>query len=210
MRRREFIAFPAMWIGLRGTAKARNSTGRLRRIGFLSGIRPLNESLASFEQGLREAGWQPGQNIVIEYRFGAGQFDRLSGLAAELAAIGVELIVAVSAPETMAAKEGTKGAIPIVFAESEMSAHLIPQPSGLGPVRRIRGTATWISEPPTSRPDSLREQLAASVTHAQAQSAAIERRQKTIRRTDEYASPQRYFPRSVSCQSRQSNAGDGT
>src|SRR5215467_2272425 len=49
----------------------------------------------------------------------------------------------------------------------------------------------------------------ASVTHAQAQSAVIEPA-KTIRRTDEYASPQRYFPRSVSCQSRQSNAGDGT
>lgn len=97
MKRRDFIAFLATWIGLLGTADARNSTGRLRRIGMLSAVPLPNDAVASFEQGLREAGWQPAQDIVIEYRFVPAQFDRLPGLAAELAASGVELIVTVSA-----------------------------------------------------------------------------------------------------------------
>jgi putative ABC transport system substrate-binding protein len=152
MRRREFIAFLAMWIGFLGTAKARNSTGRLRRIGFLSGIRPLNESVASFEQGLREAGWQPGQNIVIEYRFGAGRFDRLPGLATELAASGVELIVAVSAPETRAAKEGTKGTIPIVFA-------IHGDPIGTGDIQSLANPGGMLTGLCQMHPELSRKQL---------------------------------------------------
>lgn len=117
MRRREFIAILAGSICWPHTgAVARNLSGRLRRIGFLSGLSLLKSSIESFEQGLRDAGWQPGQDIMIEYRSVEGQLDRLPGLAAGLVADGVELIVAVSSPETRAAREATKGTIPVVFA----------------------------------------------------------------------------------------------
>ena len=37
-----------------------------------------------FQQGLREHGLLDGQNIVIEYRYGMGSWDRLPGLAVEI------------------------------------------------------------------------------------------------------------------------------
>ena len=86
--------------------------GKAPRVGFLeaAGARFLE----SFRQGLRELGWVEGQNIVIEYRFGEGRFDRLPELAAELVRLKVEIIVAVPTPSAVAAKNAT-GTIPIVM-----------------------------------------------------------------------------------------------
>jgi putative ABC transport system substrate-binding protein len=118
MKRRDFIFVLAGSIAWPlAKAKGGNRTGHVRRVGFLSGV-PLRQDIeiASFEGGLRDVGWLPGQDIVIEYRSVAGQLDRLPALAAELVDGGIELIVALSAPETKAAKEATKGSIPVVFA----------------------------------------------------------------------------------------------
>jgi len=70
--------------------------------------------VAAFDQGLAELGWVSGRNIVIEHRSADGNFDRLPELTAELIGLKVKLIVALSAPETAAAKKLT-GNIPIVF-----------------------------------------------------------------------------------------------
>ena len=53
--------------------------GKVHRIGYLvpgssTDRRHLTEA---FRQGLRELGWVEGQNIVIDYRFAEGRFDRL-------------------------------------------------------------------------------------------------------------------------------------
>jgi putative ABC transport system substrate-binding protein len=116
--RREFIAalggsviaWPlAMYAGENGD--------RLRRIGLLGGGGSLRGSKLAdaFEQGLRALDWRIGQDIAIEYRNADGDYRRLPALATELVKLGVELILAASAPETRAAKEVTKS-IPIVFA----------------------------------------------------------------------------------------------
>lgn len=47
-----------------------------------------------------ELGYLEGQNIVIEYRYAEGRFERLPDLAAELVGLKVDLIVALAAPET--------------------------------------------------------------------------------------------------------------
>jgi putative ABC transport system substrate-binding protein len=75
---------------------------------------PIAEWVAAFEQGLAELGWISGQNIVIEHRSADGHFDRLPALTAELVADKANLIVALSAPETAAAKK-VVGNLPIVF-----------------------------------------------------------------------------------------------
>jgi len=69
----------------------------------------------AFERGLRELGWTPGTNIVIEYRYGHGRHDRLPDLAAELVRLPVDVIVASSPIGVRAAQQATR-TIPIVMS----------------------------------------------------------------------------------------------
>jgi len=89
-------------------------TASVCRLGFLWGLPPIAEWTAAFDQGLAELGWVSGRNIVIEHRSADGHFDRLPSLTAELIGLKVNLIVALSAPETAVAKKAA-GTIPIVF-----------------------------------------------------------------------------------------------
>ena len=87
--------------------------GKVHRIGYISSSSSTAHLPQSepFRQGLRELGWVEGQNIVIEYRFAEGRFDRLPDLAAELVRLKVDIIVAGSSPPAAAAKNAT-GTIP--------------------------------------------------------------------------------------------------
>jgi putative ABC transport system substrate-binding protein len=87
---------------------------KVYRIGFLWGLPPIAEWTAAFNQGLADLGWISGQNIVIEHRSSNGHDDRLPALAVEFVDSRIDLIVALSAPETRAAQDATR-AIPIVF-----------------------------------------------------------------------------------------------
>lgn len=91
------------------------TAGKAYRIGYLSSGSAAQSahSREAFAQGLRELGWIEGRNIVIEYRFAEGRFERLPELAAELARLGVDVIAASPTPPAMAAKKATE-TIPIV------------------------------------------------------------------------------------------------
>jgi putative ABC transport system substrate-binding protein len=69
---------------------------------------------AAFVQGLKDAGLIEGANIIIEWRWAEGQYDRLPLLVGELLSRNVTAIVAFDAPAAFAAKAATK-TIPIVF-----------------------------------------------------------------------------------------------
>jgi putative ABC transport system substrate-binding protein len=115
MKRRTFItllggavmAWPVLaW----GQQKA-----KIKRLGFLWGLPPIRELTNAFDRGLADLGWGiNGKNIAIDYRFADGYFDRLPALATELVNLGPDVIVAVSAPETSAAKRVANN-LPIVF-----------------------------------------------------------------------------------------------
>ena len=85
------------------------------RIGILSsGGEAPNPLWEAFRQGLRDLGYVEGKNIVLEYRFAAGQRERLPELAAELVRLPVDVLVTAGSG-VLAAKRAT-ATIPIVFA----------------------------------------------------------------------------------------------
>lgn len=104
-----FVGFVAVL--LLGGAQAEP---KVYRIGFLWGLPPISEWTAAFNQELADLGWITGQNIVIENRSSDGHDDRLPALVAEFVDTQVDVIVALSAPETRAARQATH-TIPIVF-----------------------------------------------------------------------------------------------
>jgi len=100
-------------------------TGKAYRIGFVWDSPTVwPHALEAFRQGLRELGWVEGQNIIVEYRWAEGRFDRLPGLMTELVHLKVDLIVAPTSIYTGAAKRATS-TIPIVFV-----SHADPVGSG--------------------------------------------------------------------------------
>ena len=116
--------------------------GKVPRIGFLGTRSPSDTApyLDAFRQGLRERGWVEGQNIVIEYRWAEGRFDRLPDLAAELVRLKVDIIVAVATPAAAAAKNAT-ATIPIVGIS-------LGDPVGLGLIASLArpgGNVTGVS-----------------------------------------------------------------
>src|SRR5712691_10592766 len=90
--------------------------GKVPRIGVLLTNSQSSQSIyiEAFRQGLRERGYVEGQNVVIEYRYGDGNLDRLPKLAAELVGLNVDLIVTGGTPPTRAAQQATR-TIPIVM-----------------------------------------------------------------------------------------------
>jgi putative tryptophan/tyrosine transport system substrate-binding protein len=69
----------------------------------------------AFEDGLRARGWNPGVNVIIEYRYAEGRPQRLPALAAELVRMGVDVIVGRAPASVRAAQEATR-TIPIVMS----------------------------------------------------------------------------------------------
>jgi ABC-type uncharacterized transport system substrate-binding protein len=92
--------------------------GRVPRVGLLyTGAPPPESSRAieAFRRGLRELGYVEGRTILLEYRWAAeGRSDLLPGLAADLARLGVDVIVAQTGVHAEAARRATS-TIPIVF-----------------------------------------------------------------------------------------------
>jgi len=89
--------------------------GRVHRIGFLGNTTPALEAnlVGPFREGLRELGYVDGQNIVIEYRWAEGKYERAPSLLAELLARKVEVIVTAGTPTSLAAQKATMS-VPVV------------------------------------------------------------------------------------------------
>jgi len=139
MRRREFIilASGAVITALAErawslSARAQQSQ-RVRRIGVLMGLKaddPESQArLAAFAQGLQQAGWIVGQNIRIDYRWGAGNAETMNKHAAELVSHAPDVILAHSSAAVAPLRQASR-TIPIVFT-------LVADPVGAGYVNSL-------------------------------------------------------------------------
>jgi len=86
------------------------------RIGFLGNSTAALEAnlVGAFRQGLRELGYIEGQNIVIEYRWAEGKYERFPALIAELLVQKVEVIITAGTPASLAVQKATT-AVPLVI-----------------------------------------------------------------------------------------------
>jgi ABC-type uncharacterized transport system substrate-binding protein len=119
VRRRQFITLVGGAAVAAWPLAARAQQAAMPVVGFMSSRGPEDSAhlLAAFRQGLVESGFIEGQNVVIEFRWARGQYQRLPALAADLVSRQVAVFVAVGGGETsaVAAKQSTS-TIPIVFA----------------------------------------------------------------------------------------------
>ena len=104
------------WLSLLspGFAQAQSAT-KVPRIGVMLTLYSSPEGAPEgFKEGLRALGYVDGQNVVIEWRSVAGNYDRLGALATELVRLKVNVIVADVTRAVLAARQATT-TIPIVF-----------------------------------------------------------------------------------------------
>jgi putative ABC transport system substrate-binding protein len=119
MNRRTFITLFGSAAAAWPLAARAQQGERVRRIGVLM---PLAEDnavgqarVAAFVQGLQQSGWTDGRNVRIDYRWSAGDADRIRKLAVELIALGPDVVMASTSAAVVALRQVTS-TVPIVFA----------------------------------------------------------------------------------------------
>jgi putative ABC transport system substrate-binding protein len=116
MRRRSFLALSSVAAFAMTSAARAQDSAKPHRIGFLGNSTAHLEAtlVGSFREGLRELGYEEHRNLLIEYRWAEGKYERFPALIAELIALNVSVIVTAGTPAALAVRKATR-TIPLVM-----------------------------------------------------------------------------------------------
>jgi putative tryptophan/tyrosine transport system substrate-binding protein len=156
LERRQFITL------LGGAAAwpngAQAQPAKVARIGFLGLVSSSNHATrtAAFRAGLRDLGWIEGRNLLMEFRWAEGNYDRLPALAEELLRLNIDVLVTHGAAGALAAKKATS-TIPIVItAVGDMQAlglvSSLSRPGG-----NVTGLSVFVAELTAKRLELIKE-----------------------------------------------------
>jgi putative ABC transport system substrate-binding protein len=115
MNRRELV-LALLALGAVPLAAEAQPAGKVPRIGFLGNSTAALEAnlVGPFREGLRDLGYVEGRNLLIEYRWAEGKYERFPGLIGELVALKVDVLVTAGTPAALALKNAT-ATTPIVM-----------------------------------------------------------------------------------------------
>jgi len=130
----------------------------LPRVGYLgtssASLEP--ELVKAFREGLRDLGYVEGQNILIEYRWAEGNYQRFPDLVADLVNLKMDLILTAGTPGALAAKRATQ-TIPIVMAVTGDAVGTGLVSSLARPGGNLTGLTTMVPDLEGKRLEILRE-----------------------------------------------------
>ena len=138
--------------------QAQPQSGKVYRIAFLGSTSSAGyaSQMKAFRDGLRDLGYIEGHNLVIEFRWAQGKYERLPELAAELVRLKPDVLVTHGAPGALAAKRAT-ATIPIVIG-------VVSEPVAIGAVEgiarpggNVTGSSTFQPEINAKRLEVLKE-----------------------------------------------------
>jgi putative ABC transport system substrate-binding protein len=159
-RRKLIVAVGAGALSVPLSCFTQPQPAKVARIGVLGAVSAAGYAklVEALRVGLRELGYVEGRNLVIEFRWAEGKYDRLLELAAELVRLNVDVIVTAGTPGVRAAKQAT-ATIPIVMAQ-------IADPIAIGvvtnlarPSGNITGLTYFVPELMAKRLELLKESM---------------------------------------------------
>jgi putative ABC transport system substrate-binding protein len=140
MNRRTFLSLALVLTATRSRAAAQGPV-KVARVGWLTAQREA--SLTPFLAAMREAfialGYTEGRNLVIHYRYGDDNLERVPELAAELVRLPVDVVMAQGAAVAVTAKLGLSVPVVYVFSGDPVSAGLADS------LARPRGNMTGLT-----------------------------------------------------------------
>lgn len=131
---------------------------RIWRVGFLGTAFASGyvKELEWIRDGLKKLGYEEGKNIHIEYRWAEGKPERMSEIAAEFAALKLDVILTHALPGATAAAKATS-TIPIVMADGGDPVSLGLAASLARPGGNVTGSVSFIAEESAKRLEVLKE-----------------------------------------------------